>query len=86
VLVQLGVGPRIGVGAREQLLVRVLDDEDVLDVRAVLELVEDRQQRAVDDDHAVAGVRRDVREVAGWRRRFSVCGTKPPHGIPKYAS
>ena len=52
-----------GIGAGQQLLVRVLDDEDVLDRRLVLELVEQRQQHLVDDDDLVAGVRRDVREV-----------------------
>ena len=63
VLVELRVLPLVRVGAGEQLLVRVLDDEDVLDRRVVLELVEQRQQHPVDDDDLVAGVRRDVREV-----------------------
>ena len=63
VLVELGVFPLVGIGACEQLLVRVLDDEDVLDRRVLLELVEQRQQPAIDDDHSVAGVRRDVREI-----------------------
>ena len=63
VLVELRVLPLVRVGAGQQLLVRVLDDEDVLDRRLVLELVEQRQQHLVDDDDLVAGVRRDVREV-----------------------
>ena len=63
VLVELRIDPCVRVGAGEQLLVRVLDDEDVLDLRAVLELLEQRQQAAVDDHGAVAGVIRDVREV-----------------------
>ena len=35
----------------------------MLDLRAILELLEDRQQAAVDDHGAIAGVIRDVREV-----------------------
>jgi hypothetical protein len=64
VLVQLGIAPRVRIRAREQLLVRVLDDEDVFDLRLAPELLEQRQQRAVDDDRPIARVRRDVREVA----------------------
>ena len=63
VLVEVGLDPVVGRRAREQLLVRVLDDEDVLDLRAVAELLEQRQERAVDDHGLVAGVVRDVREV-----------------------
>ena len=63
VLVQLGVAPRVRVGRREQLLVRVLDDEHVLDLRPAEELLEQRQQAAVDDHGPVARVGRDVGEV-----------------------
>ena len=35
----------------------------MLDVRPVLELLEQRQERTVDDHDAVVGVRRDVREI-----------------------
>ena len=63
VLVQAGVAPRVRVGAREQLLVRVLDDEHVLDRGAVAELLEHRHERAVDDHRAVARVGRDVGQV-----------------------
>ena len=62
-LVELGILPLVGIGGREQLLVRVLDDEDVLDRRPLPELLEQRQERAVDDHRAVAGVIRDVVEV-----------------------
>ena len=65
VLVELRVVPVVRIGRCEQVLVVVLDDDDVLDRRLVLELLEQRQQRAVDDDRLVAGVRRDVREVGG---------------------
>ena len=64
VLVEPGIRPLVGIGRCEQLLVRVLDDEDVLDRRSLAELVEQRQERAVDDHRAVAGVARDVVEVA----------------------
>ena len=63
VLVQLRVLPRIGVDSRQQLLVAVLDDQDVFDVRALSELVEQRDEAAVDDDRAIVRMRRDVREV-----------------------
>jgi hypothetical protein len=63
VLVELGVDPVVRVRTGEQLLIRVLDDEDVLDLRAVLELLEQRQEAAVDDHRAVAGVIGDVGEI-----------------------
>ena len=63
VLVELGVAPRVRIGAREQLLVAVLDDDHVLDLRAVDEQVEQRLEAPVDDHGAVAGMRRDVREI-----------------------
>ena len=63
VLVQLRILVVVRVGPREQLLVGVLDDEDVLDLRLVLELLPERQQRLVDDHGLVARVRRDVAEV-----------------------
>ena len=62
-LVELEVAKLVARRSGEQLLVGVLDDEDVLDVRAVLELLEERQQRAVDDHRAVVRMRGDVREV-----------------------
>ena len=63
VLVELGVAPCVGVDAREQVLVGVLDNEHVLDLRTVAELLEQRQERTVDDHRAVAGVIRDVADV-----------------------
>ena len=63
VLVEAGILVVVRIGAREQLLVRVLDDEDVLDRRPVRELLPERQQRAVDDHGLVARVRGDVGEV-----------------------
>jgi len=63
-LVELRVFPFVRIGGREQLLVRVLDDEDVLDRRLLPELLEQRQQRAVDDHGAVARMARDVAQVA----------------------
>jgi hypothetical protein len=63
VLVELRVDPLVGIGRREQLLVRVLDHEDVLDLRLILELIEQRHERAVDDHDAVARVVRDVADV-----------------------
>ena len=62
-LVELRVLPLVRIGGREQLLVRVLHDPDVLDLRPLPELVEQRQERAVDDHGPVAGVIRDVVEV-----------------------
>ena len=63
VLVELRVAPLVGVGRREQLLVRVVDHDHVLDVRAALERVEQRQQALVDDHGLVAAVLRDVADV-----------------------
>jgi len=63
VLVQLGVAPGVGIRAGEQLLVGVLDDEHVLDLRPSDERLEERQQAPVDDHRAVGRVVRDVREV-----------------------
>ena len=60
---QLGVAPLGRVGAGKQLLVRVLDDENVLDRRALAEPLEQRHEAAVDDHRPVAGVRGDVCEV-----------------------
>ena len=64
VLVELGVAPVVGARACEQLLVRVLHEEDVLDVGVVLERVDQRCERAVRDQDAVAGVLGDVADVA----------------------
>ena len=64
VLVELGVLPVFGVRGREQLLVGVLDEEDVLDVGVVLERVDERGQCSVGDQHPVAGVLGDVADVA----------------------
>ena len=63
VLVEPRVPVVVRVGAGEQLLVAVLDDEDVLDRRLVGELLPERQQRLVHDQSLVAGVRGDVAEV-----------------------
>ena len=63
VLVELRVAVRVGIRAGEQLLVGVLDDEDVLDPRALAELLEQRHEAAVDDHRAVAGVVGDVGEI-----------------------
>ena len=62
-LVDTRVLPLVRVGGREELLVRVLDDEDVLDRRLGAELLEQGDEGAVDDHGAVACVRRDVGEV-----------------------
>src|SRR5207244_12685063 len=62
-LVELRVLPVVGIGGGEQLLVRVLDDEDVLDRRSLPELLEQGDKRAVDDHRAVTGVAGDVVEV-----------------------
>ncbi len=63
VLVEVRLDPFVGGCAREQLFVRVFDDEHVLDLRAVAELLEQRQERPVDDHGLVACMVRDVREV-----------------------
>jgi len=62
-LVELRVHPLVRIGGREQLLIRVLHDPDVLDLRPLPELVEQRQERAIDDHGAVAGVLGDVVQV-----------------------
>jgi hypothetical protein len=86
VLVEERILPLVGIGGCEEFLVGLLDDEDVLDRPLGAERLEEREQRAVDDDSLVVRVRRDVARSPGWRPRLSVCRTKPPHGIPKYAS
>ena len=63
-LVELRVLPLVGARRVEQRLVAVLDDDHVLDLRLVLELVEQRQQGLVDDDGLVVRVVGDVGEVA----------------------
>ena len=73
-LVNLGEVVR-GIGEREHVLVIARarrqrraggpDDDHVLDGRALPELEEQGQQRLVHDAGAVAGVRRDVRQVVG---------------------
>ncbi len=63
VLVELRILPVVRVGGGEQVLVVVLDDDHVLDLRLGFELVETGEQRPVDDHRLVARVRRDVREV-----------------------
>jgi hypothetical protein len=62
--VQIGIAEVVGINRVEQLLVRVLDDEHVLDLRLALEGLEQRHQAAVDDDRLVRGVIRDVADVA----------------------
>ena len=72
-LVDVPVGERLGVGRREQLLVldragRRLagaDRDHVLEADAVLERLDERPQRLVGDQDAIAGMRRDVGEVVG---------------------
>ena len=54
VLVELRVLVVVRVGAGEQLLVGVLDDEDVLDLRLVGELLPERQQRALSTIRALS--------------------------------
>ena len=63
VLVELGVAPAVRVDGCEQLLVRVLDDEHVLDLGVRQEEIEERHQAPVDDHRPVVRVRRDVTEV-----------------------
>ena len=63
ILVEAGILVVVRIGSREQLLVGVLDDEDVLDRRPVRELLPERQQRAVDDHGLVARVGGDVGEI-----------------------
>ena len=63
VLVELGIAPAVGIDGREQLLVRVLDDEDVLDLRLRQEQLEQRHEAAVDDHGLVVRVGRDVAEI-----------------------
>jgi hypothetical protein len=65
VLVELRVLPFVGARRVEQLLVGVLDDEHVLDVRVLPERVQQREEASVDDDRPVVRVRGDVAEVAG---------------------
>ena len=63
VLVDVRLAPVVRGRAGEQLFVRVLDDEHVLDLRAVAKLFEQRHERTIDDDGLVAAVVRDVREI-----------------------
>src|SRR5207253_2038341 len=62
-LIQLRVAPVIGIGGGEQVLVRVLDDEDMLDVEPVLELLPERYEALVEDQHAIVAMARDEVEV-----------------------
>ena len=72
-LVDVPVGERLGVGRRDQILVldragRRLagaDRDHVLEPDAILERLDERPQRLVGDQDAIAGMRRDVREVVG---------------------
>ena len=65
VLIQVGLDPLVRIRRGEQLLVGVFDDEHVLDLRLVAELVDERHQARVDDQRAVACMRRDVADVVG---------------------
>ena len=65
VLVELGLDPFARIRRGKQLLVRVLDDQHMLDLRLITELIDQRRQARVDDQRAVAGVRRDVADVVG---------------------
>src|SRR5262249_23634789 len=62
-LVELRIAPVLGGRAGQELLVRVLDDEDMLDLRLAGELLVQRHKAAVDDERAVAGMSRDVADV-----------------------
>src|SRR2546426_1278418 len=77
-LVELWIRERVRVRTGEELLVAdgargrlsaVLDHDDVLDPHVGAELVEQRQERVVDDEHAVLGVVHDVREVTRMQTR-----------------
>src|SRR5205823_8093037 len=79
-LVELGGSERIRIRNGEELLVAdrargrrraVLDHDDVLDPHFAAELLEERQERVVDDEHAVLGVVHDVREVTRMQTRVN---------------
>ena len=79
---EVAVRERGLVGVREQLLVfdravrsrAVTDRDDVLEVAAAHELLRERPQHLVDDEHAVAAVRRDVRVVVGVQAQVQGVG------------
>ena len=72
-LVDLAVREVVRLGAREQLLVvdravgsrTVADRDDVLEADTLAEVLDQRPEHLVGDQHAVAGVRRDVGQVVG---------------------
>src|SRR5207245_9935463 len=77
-LVEPWVRERSRVRTGEELLVAdrargrlraVLDHDDVLDPHVGAELLEERQERVVDDEHAVLGVVHDVRELTRMQTR-----------------
>src|SRR5207249_6707338 len=79
-LVQLWIRERVRVRTGEELLVTdrargrlspVLDHDDVLDPHVGAELLEERQERVVDDEHAVLGVVHDVRAVTRMKTRVN---------------
>src|SRR3989449_8452739 len=79
-LVELWIRDRLRVRTGEELLVAdrprgrlpaVLDHDDVLDPHVGAELLEQRQERVVDDERAVLGVVHDVREVTRMQTRVN---------------
>jgi hypothetical protein len=82
-LVELRVFPLVGARGVEQLLVGVLDDEDVLDLGVALQLLQQRQEAAVDDHRAVAAVVGDVGEVARMQPEVEGVQHEPAAGDPE---
>ncbi len=82
-LVEVRLLPVGRVCAGEQLLVGVLDDEDVLDVGLVLELLQQREERLVDDHGFVAAVLRDVADVARMQAQVERVQDEPSAGDPE---
>src|SRR5205814_10413698 len=64
-LVELGVAPVVRVGRVEQLFVRALDHEDVLDVETVPELFPERDEALVEDQRLVPAVAGDEVQIVG---------------------
>ena len=83
VLVELRIAPGVGVRSADELLVRVLDDEHVLDRRSIHELIQQRHEALVDDHDLVARVRRDVGEIVRMQTQIQRVQHEPAAGNPE---